>query len=108
MCFINIECIYFKKEIPPIIQIFVIIDSYTMVFLWGIFCVVSRFIKALNNTKLCFNHAYHLNVKFKFVYLMIIFYHNLLGKARVRGLRCFLPQAVAIWGRVQYNIDRLL
>lgn len=71
MCFINIECIYFKKEIPPIIQIFVIIDGYTMVFLWGIFCVVSRFIKALNNTKLCFNHAYHLIVKFKFVYLVI-------------------------------------
>ena len=69
MCFINIECIYFKKEIPPIIQIFVIIDGYTMVFLWGIFCVVSRFIKALNNTKLCFNHAYHLIVKFKFVLL---------------------------------------
>jgi len=69
MLVINIKCIYFQKRIPPIIQIFVIIDDHTMVFLWSVFCIISIFIKTLNNTKLCFYHAHHLFVKFQFATL---------------------------------------
>jgi len=63
---INIECIYIQKRIPPIIQIFVIIYGYTMISLRGIFCIISTFIKTLNNAKLCPNHTYHLFVKNQF------------------------------------------